>query len=369
MTDHDEIQDLLEGYVDETLDRSTRRLVDSHLADCAMCRAILDDVAPVDLGAMHAPQLDERHLRRSVRRAMRRTVLDAVLMLLAIWMAVWLLAALVIQPLVVNRGGRAAAAAQATIDMAVMYNPGATVTDFSIQTSWLRRTFTAEVGLPVGSALEPMGEVTTAIGPVGFGDEHGGGVWPFAGSDAVSSVLDTLDRLGDGTVATVQVWFDDPSTVDEAQALADSTGTDTRVVWAGFVAAEGWPTSSGDVYGYATCIDRDSEFDESFLAATSAGGSKGGRFSPSSVLLAQENVVRALENLVGHPRMAADLAQLSDGAFESARRYVEAEGRVATLVVTGPSQQIRAFVDDNGFESGVVLAVDFYNWSTPVCGR
>ena len=39
------------------------------------------------------------------------------------------------------------------------------------------------------------------------------------------------------------------------------------------------------------------------------------------------------------------------------------------LVVTGPSQQIRAFVEDNGFESGAILAVDFYNWSTPVCGR
>ncbi len=369
MTDHDEIQDLLEGYVDETLDRPTRRLVDSHLADCGMCRAILDDVTPVDLSSMHTPLVDERHLRRSVRRAMRRTVLDAVLMLLAVWMAVWLLAALLIQPLMVNRGGRAAAAAQATIDVAVMYNPGATLTDFSIQTSWLRRTFTAEVGMPVGSAIEPIGEVTTAIGPVGFGDEQGGGVWPFAGSDAVSSVLDTLDRLGDGTVATVQVWFDDPLTVDEAQSLADATATDTRVVWAGFAGAEGWPQSSGDVYGYPTCVDPASEFDESFLSATSASGSRGGLFSPSSVTLAQENVVRALGNLVDHPRMAADLAQLSDEAFDSARRHVEMEGRVATLVVTGPSQQIRTFVDDNGFESGVVLAVDFYNWSTPVCGR
>jgi hypothetical protein len=369
MTNHDEIQDLLEGYVDETLDRPTRRLVDTHLADCGMCRAILDDVAPVDLSAMHTPQLDERHLRRSVRRAMRRTVFDAVLVLLALWMAVWLVVGLIVQPLAVNRGGRAAAAAQATIDSALMYNPGATVTDFSIRTDGLRRTFSAEIGLPVGSALEPMGEVTTVIGPIGFGGEDGGRVFPFLGSNASSGVLDTLERLDDGTVATVQVWFDDPLTVDEAQSLADSTATETRVVWAGFAAADGWPRSSGDVYGYPTCIDPASEFDESFLSATSASGSRGGLFSPSSVTLAQENVVRALGNLADHPRVAADLAQLSDEAFESARRHVETEGQVATLVVTGPSQQIRGFVDDNGFESGVVLAVDFYNWSTLVCGR
>jgi hypothetical protein len=369
MTDHDEIQVLLEGYVDETLDRPTRRLVDSHLADCGKCRAILDDVAPVDLSAMHTPRVDERHLRRSVRRAMRRTVFDAVLMLLAVWMAAWLVAALIVQPLAVNRGGRATAAAQATIDAAVMYNPGAIVTDFSIQTAWLRRTFTAEIGLPVGSTLEPLGEVTTALGPVEFGHEDGGGVFPFVGSETAAGVLDTLDRLGDGTVATVGVWFDDPVTVDEAQALADSTETDTRVVWAGFVAAGGWPQSPTDVYGYPTCIDPGAGFDDSFLSATSASGSGGGLFSPSSVRSAQENVVRALDNLADHPRIAADLARFSEEPFESAGRYVESEGRVGTLVVTGPSQQVRAFVDENRFESGAVLAVEFYNWSTPLCGR
>jgi hypothetical protein len=369
MTDHDEIQDLLEGYVDETLDRPTRRLVDTHLADCGMCRAILDDVAPVDLSAMHTPQLDERHLRRAVRRAVRRTVFDAVLMLLALWMAAWLVVGLIVQPLVVNRGGRAAAAAQATIDAALMYNPGATVTDFSIRTDGLRRIFSAEIGLPVGSTLEPTGEVSTAIGPIGFGGEDGGGVFPFVGSDGSSGALDTLERLGDGTVATVDVRFDEPLTVDEAQALADSTVTDTRVVWAGFAATEGWPQSSGDVYGYPTCTDPEAGFDESFLSATSASGSRGGLFSPTSVRSAQENVVRALDNLSDHPEIAADLARFSDGSLESAGSYVESEGRVTTLVVTGPTAEVRAFVDGNGFEWGSVLAVSFYNWSTPLCGR
>jgi hypothetical protein len=369
MTDHDEIQDLLEGYVDETLDRPSRRLVDTHLADCGMCRAILDDVAPVDLTAMHTPQLDDRHLRRSVRRAMRRTVFDAALVLLALWMAAWLVVGLIVQPLTVNRGGRAAAAAQATIDAAVMYNPGATVTDFSIRTDGLRRTFSAEIGLPVGSTLEPMGEVSTVIGPIGFGGEDGGGVFPFVGSDGTSGVLDTLERLGDGTVATVQVWFDEALTVDEAQALAGSTGTDTRVVWAGFATAEEWPQSSRDVYGYPTCTDPDAGFDESFLSATSASGSGSGLFSPTSVRSAQENVVRALHNLADHPQIAADLARDSDGSFEDARRYVESEGRVVALVVTGPTAEVRAFADENGFESGAVLGVSFYNWSTPLCGR
>jgi predicted anti-sigma-YlaC factor YlaD len=122
---HEEIQDLLEDYVDDRLDRETRKLVDDHLKTCAECRQILDDVAPVDVSALGALTYDEATMRRIVRRSLFRTAWNTLLLLFAGWIALWFFAALVIQPLVVNRGGRAADIVQATVDLGIMLNPGA----------------------------------------------------------------------------------------------------------------------------------------------------------------------------------------------------------------------------------------------------
>lgn len=369
MTDHDRIQDLLEGYVDETLDRPTRKMVDAHLAACEQCRAILDEVAPIDLTHLPVPNVDERRLRRSVQRAMRRTVLDAMLMLVTVWLAGWLLTALVLQPLIVDRGGRAAAAGRATIDTAIMYNPGATLTEFSIATSWLRRTFTAEVGIPVGSTMQPAGEIAAVLGPIGLGEADGGDVFPYVGSGGIAGPLDTLDRLGEGTVATVQAWFDEPIDLTAAQVLADSTSTDARVVWAGFSPGDGSSEPEGIVYGYGTCIGTDSNIDDALLGATSANASQDNLFSPASLAGARTNVIRALDNLITHPRIAAGFGHTSVDRLAEARDAIASDGRVATLVVTGPSPEVAAFLERNGIGSGAVLAVDFYNWSAPLCGR
>lgn len=368
MTDHDEIQDMLEGYVDETLDRPTRKLVDTHLAGCEVCRAILDEVAPVDLSAMHTPSVDERSLRRSVRRAMRRTVFDAFLTLLAVWLAVWLVGALIVQPLAISRGGRAAAAAQATIDTATMNNPGAVVTDFTIESTWIRRTFTVEVGRPVGSTLETIGEFATALGPVGFGGDDGGEAFPFLGDGTGNGDLDALSRLGDGTVATVQVWFDQPVSVEAAQAMADSTSTDTRVVWAGFSTVPGWPEQAGDVFGYSTCSESPG-WDAGFLSASSASGSLGGMFEQASIEEAHGNVIRSLGNLTDRAEIGDAFDDVARVDFADARVHVASAGDVVTLVVTGPTSAVQTFVSEHEIESGAVLAVDFYNWSTPLCGR
>ncbi len=53
---HEELQDLLEAYVDETLDRATRAEVDRHLAGCDECRAIIllgdNDLDPASFDAI-----------------------------------------------------------------------------------------------------------------------------------------------------------------------------------------------------------------------------------------------------------------------------------------------------------------------------
>jgi hypothetical protein len=181
-------------------------------------------------------------------------------------------------------------------------------------------------------------------------------------------VLDTLDRLGDGTVATVRSG----STIPH-RGRGPGSGRLHRDRHPGGVgrvrAAEGWPQSSGDVYGYPTCIDPGLRVRRELPVGDLGIGLRGWPLLAVLVRSAQENVVRALDNLADHPRIAADLARFSDEPFESAGRYVESEGRVATLVVTGPSQQVRAFVDENGFESGWCWRWSFYNWSTPLCGR
>jgi anti-sigma factor RsiW len=106
---HEEIQDLLEGYVDETLDRATRREVDAHLATCDECRAVLEGVAPVDLGAIEPSSWTQRDMRRAVRRSMFRVAVDVVLLVIAATLVAWLVSLTLIHPLIINRGGRAEA--------------------------------------------------------------------------------------------------------------------------------------------------------------------------------------------------------------------------------------------------------------------
>ena len=373
MTTHDEIQNLLESYVDETLNRETYRLVTGHLDGCDECRAILDEVAPVDLSGLGGGRVDERALRRSVRRAMRRTVFDASLMLLAAFMAFWLVGLLVVQPLVVNRGDRAASAARATLDLAVMVNEGAYVDEFSISSGPLSREFTAGLQLPVGSSSVDLESVQMWIGLFAVGStspyvDVGGG-----GGDASAQ----LSNLGQGTVATVALRFDRPLSIAEAQQFADSTEHDVRLVWVGFRIDAG-DSFSGDLFGpgavlgYSTCGAR-SGFSDDFLAATSAGSSGSPTLSnASSVERALGEVRGAVENLVEHPGLLEApswMRATEDLVTAAATHLALPDPGVASLVVTGPTLEVSGFLDQANPDSASVLAVDFYNWSTPVCGR
>lgn len=380
MNSHAEIQDLLEGYVDETLDRDTYRVVDAHLAGCEECRTILDEVAPVDLTELAGGAIDDRVLRRSVRRAVRRTVIDTALGLLALWIALWLIAALVVQPLIVGRGDRAVAASRATYDLAMMFNEGATVTDIEISSGFLQREFTMTVALPIGSNLAEMGSISTRLGILGFGDANGGRVWPFVESlDNGGDAQVRLEQLGSGTVATVATRFSEPISIGRAQQIADSTAHDVRVVWAGFPiddAAErsGMLFEPGSTVGYGTCLSP-VPFDDGFFGATSAGGGGSGSiaFSNASIETALSEVRRALANLADHSGLTANMGvsgSTSPERIGQALDYLtQPDPGVTSLVVTGPTPEIVGFLDDVGADWVSVLGVDLYNWSQPVCGR
>ncbi len=376
---HEEIQELLEDYVDELLDRPTRKLVDDHLQGCSECRAILDDVAPVDLAAIGGGVIDERMMRRTVRRSIARTAVNAALLLLAGFIAVWLLSALLLQPLLINRGGRASELARASIDIPAMTNPGAVLDSGTINSDLLSRKVDLRFAIPVGASLKPAFDSTTSIE---IFDIHNvidnSADRPINDSGFYGDSVDQLRNLGSGTVATVNVWFDNAFSMDEAQQLADDPGADIRVVWAGFDVSDGqvdspsWTTAG--TLGYATCQTGALELDESLLGATSAGFGQGSMGSPSSIAGALQSVQRSLDNIAESTELTEYLMRYSNddpAQLDAVMTVLANDPKVRQLVVTGPSPEIADFLGilTGQSVSANVLAVDFYNWAPGICGR
>jgi hypothetical protein len=376
---HEEIQDLLEDYVDDRLDRQTRKMVDDHLKGCTECRQILDEVAPVDVSALGTLSYDEASMRRIVRRSLFRTAWNTVLLLFAGWIALWFFAALVLQPLAVNRGGRAADIAQATIDLGVMLNQGVVLTDGAISSGLVNRQIDLEFAVAVGAGLQPALTTSTMVGPFGIRDEpRFDSYFDFGGFQG--DALDQLSNLGESTVATVSLWFDSPVSIDEAQAIADDPNLDFRVVWAGFDASldrveplEPPVWTAGGTLGYATCVNGD-ELGEDLLGATSAsfGQGSGFLFGNSSIATARDSVVAALTNISGRDELVDYVVEPFDDDRDDFGKIVaelQTDPEVTVLVVTGPSPAIAEYLQGDAGVSANVLAVDFYNWTTQVCGR
>lgn len=375
---HDEIQDLLEDYVDDRLDRQARRQVDQHLKTCDECRAILDEVAPVDLASVGSVAFDQTSLRRMARRSVLRTAWSTVVLLIAGFLLLTILSGLVYQPLLVNRGGRAVDAARASIDVVSMINPGVVVTDGEIESGLWNRTIEVDAVLPVGSGSLQLDPVIVRVGARSLSGPDGIAPWPFLLSqDDFSDAGDRLGRLGTGTVATVQVQYvTNPLSLEDAQALADDDAYDTRVVWAGFALlesdVESMPIATAGYLGYGTCLGQEF-FDDDLLGASSASFGRSFGSAPASITGALDSVVAALENLEDHPEWIDHLT-FRGGDASDARAAIdtlESDPRVRTLVITGPSgelaRQLENITDDN--TTAQVLAVDFYNWAPGMCGR
>jgi hypothetical protein len=363
---HDEIQDLLEGYVDETLDRQTRRQVEAHLAGCEECRAILEGVPPVGLGDVTAAW-DERGMRRAVRRSMLRVAADALLLLFVGWLVAWILSLLILQPFILNRGDRAVAATIATVDAAIMLNPGATVEGYSYRSGVAARFTAVDLALPVGSAMKSLGTIDSRIGLFGFGDTDGGMLFPYL-SEAMDrgGGEERLEAVGAGTVATVELWFQPTLNPAAAQAIVDSEA-DVSVVWAGFEVAgeEGSDLAPGGILGYGTCGSF--PIAVSAAAGTSGGGSGTALGGSASVTDALDQTRRAIGALVEHPGLLAGLGASVDDASNAMARLERPQ--VAELVVTGPTPEILRFIEEAEPDAVSVIEFEFINWSQPPCGR
>ena len=376
---HETVHELLEDYVDERLEPSARREVDQHLRTCDDCRSLLDGVDPVDLTALGAASWDEAAMRRLVLRSLLRTAVNVAAIFLAGGLVILLVSQLVLQPLLVDRGGRAAAATVATADIAVLFNPGTAVADYEFDSGLLSRTSSARLVRPTGTALVELGSVHTKIGLSDFGDEMGGTVFPFLVNETggTSGLDENLAATAGGTVATAELLFDVPVDIEQAQSWADGPH-DVRVIWAGFdigSAAEGraedglagWVSGVG--VGYSAC-------DASPLTAEfvgSGGGSGGGStFNlPSNIERARAETMRALANLVEHPEIARGVlsSDVTAGAFAEAHARIQDDPAVRSLVVTGPTEEVARFVAMASPSFGSVRDIDFTNWFAPLCGR
>jgi hypothetical protein len=368
---HDELQDLLEAYVDETLDRSSRAAVERHLAECEECRAILDGVPAVELGRIELPGFDDKAMRRAVRTTLLRLAFNVVGVFVVGWLTLTLLGYLVFQPFIVDRGGRAAAATQATQDLAVMLNPGASLEDAMHNSGIIRRTSEATVVIPVGSRRVELGTIETVIGPLSFRSNHGGNVFPFLNNDNLGEASEVLPAVGAGTVALVEVHFDSPISAERAQQLADSS-SDVRVVWAGFALGDGVPTGAGiepgGTVGYGTCDPRESDSDV-IRAASGGYGTTSFSLEPS-ISRALDATRAALDNLAGHDDLIDGLGSFATrDSVAAARDYLADHSDVRTLVVTGPTPELLRFLDEAPGSVALVREIDFLNWNQPLCGK
>jgi hypothetical protein len=259
------------------------------------------------------------------------------------------------------------AATIATVDAAIMLNPGATVEGYSYRSGIAARFTAVDLALPVGSAMKSLGTIDSRIGLFGFGDTDGGMLFPYL-SEAMDrgGGEERLEAVGAGTVATVELWFQPTLNPAAAQAIVDSEA-DVSVVWAGFEVAgeEGSDLAPGGILGYGTCGSF--PIAVSAAAGTSGGGSGTALGGSASVTDALDQTRRAIGALVEHPGLLAGLGASVDDASNAMARLERPQ--VAELVVTGPTPEILRFIEEAEPDAVSVIEFEFINWSQPPCGR
>lgn len=360
---HPEALEHLAAYLDETLSPDDRARVAAHLEGCAICRSVVEG-SEEGIELTGVAGFDADALRRQVRRTMLRMTASAAGLVLVGLLIVAILSTLVVQPLLVTALGRADTLARATYVIGPLVQPGVVVNGFSIDSGLADRRFTADLAIPVGSRLEPVGSVSSRLTLRGVGAAT---LWPFADGVYVNPApaREVLGYLGAGSVATVVVRF--PAVLDptRAQALLDDPGADVSVVWAGFV-VEADETRALRVLGAPTCSRE--VLPEGFFSASSAdAGSMFGSAAPS-VRRAFEWVRASVLDLADHPAVLGTLPENWDGEItgiaDTLRELDEAP--IESMVVTGPASEVLAFMEATDAD-GSVLASDVYNWTGPIC--
>jgi hypothetical protein len=380
--EHHTARDLLEGYVDNSLEPETRQQLETHLASCDECRAILagNGTHEIPVGLPGPPPLDagwdEKRMRKTIRRTLGRLVFDAISLWIVGFLALTLISAFAIQPLLVDRGDRIRAAMTATWDLPILTTPGATIDRWRNDSTLFGREFSVDVASYTGDALRSLGTYETDLGIWNFQSSDGSLLDPFLISESRSF---KPERLPENTVATVQMyWWKSPITMTEAAALQPDAG-DARLLWVGFDLTPAFPDQDpfpGDtdyLLGYNPCAAPtflDSE-DEYFSAGSAGGGgdlSSCYYFGSATVERSLEETTRAVDNLASSQFLVdalADSSMVSLRNIEAVSGWLSTnEPLVASMVITGPSDRIVDLVDRSGADDASLLDIDFWNWES-----
>ncbi|HDH24602.1 MAG TPA: hypothetical protein ENH00_00205 [Actinobacteria bacterium] len=372
--EHHIARDLLEGYVEDTLESDTRAELEEHLTGCTECRSILEGVeAPVHLGntiGQPTQAWDEKQLRKTIRRTLFRLVFDAISIWIIGAIALTILSAYAIQPLVVNRGDRVRSAAIATWDLPVLVTPGARVSGWLNNPTPFGRDLSVDLVRPIGDATRPLGTFDTHLGLIKFSGKHGSPLFPHFGGDGSRPF--TPERLPVDTVVTVQLqWWEDSISIADAESLQPAKDG-ARIVWVGFDVTPALPSDplhpSFEVLGYGTCGEP--TILDSAVGSMTSGGGGGSRFgcpstSGNGVASALQQVRRALDNLASHPELmkAAGPASVALRNADTVAAWLAGnDPAVVSLVITGPTENVAKIMEASGADAAIQLDVDFWNW-------
>lgn len=376
--EHHLARDLLEGYVEDSLEPETKSLLEAHLDTCEECRSIVDAAEPpIELRPdlpTPADEWDEKRMRKTIRRTLGRLVFDAISIWIIGAIVLWIVSFLAIQPLLIDRGDRIREAFTATWDLPMLTTPGATIEGWRNDSTLFGRELSVDVGRYLGSRTEDLGTYETDLGIWRFSQSHGAALSPpYFGSE---SRRFQPDRIPDDTVATVELhWWENPLTISQAEALRPDNAV-AWLLWAGFDVspalpgdAEQYLYDSDRLLGYDTCGQLFEDFDDTYWGAGSSAGSGTSNchyLGTGSVTEALAQVRRATANLAGSEAIVESLSTPPQAALQSieavAAWLADNEPRVGSLVLTGPTENIADIVEASGAEDAVLLDVDFWNW-------
>lgn len=378
----------LAAHLDGTLDPTDDQRVARHLDGCAACVARLDafETDPVLSQTSAAPPAwNENAMRRSVRRTLLRTALNAVGLLVVGAIVLTFVGQVVLQPLLVDRGGRVQQHVLAAHDIPVLTIPGAQIAQVVSNPGVVRRTTEVEVERAVGAGPVPLGWLTTRLGPRGVTMPHGGFVAPsstalhdrdgsrFGNTDFGPTSFEP-ERLGEGTAVTVQLsWVDDLISQTEAQRLANGA-EQLALSWVGFLVPGADTSNPWDwQLGYSAC-----GVPPAFLVESSGrgiGGFGGSGFRQfdlegRGVEHALAQVRRATANLAegAWPEYATTTGDALSDLETTAAAFAEQDPEVASLVVTGPTDAVAELVREAAPSDASLLEVDFDRGAPLPCG-
>lgn len=235
--EHHVARDLLAGYAEVTLEPETREAVEEHLSGCEECRNLLSEERPIALPTMPPPPpWTERRVVRTARRALFRAALYAVLFYLFLGIPLTALASNAASA-VIDRNGRAIIADGATRAIASLFVPGGITQSLGVKTSFLKRDYSVRVVRRIGGIERVVGELTTRLSPFQFKvqanspiSQSGPGATDFVGYFNPTTLGSPPNRnfrpgvLPDGSVITLQLFFLNGLSLEEAQGLLDEMG-------------------------------------------------------------------------------------------------------------------------------------------------